>query len=35
VRAFQAAAPFPDPPEGLVGKDELITFPFTFHLTPE
>ena len=30
VRAFQAAAPFPDPPEGLAGKDELITFLFSF-----
>ncbi|MEJ7597401.1 MAG: TonB family protein [Kofleriaceae bacterium] len=30
VRAFHAAAPFPNPPDGLV-KDKLITFAFSFH----
>ncbi len=30
VRAFHAAAPFPNPPDGLV-KDGLITFEFSFH----
>ena len=30
VRAFHAAAPFPNPPEGLV-KDDLITFAFAFY----
>jgi TonB family protein len=36
VRAFQAAAPFTAPPEGLVGKDDMITFRFTltFQVTP-
>ena len=32
VRAFHAAAPFPNPPEGLVNaKDNLITFAFSFY----
>ncbi|HEY4241249.1 MAG TPA: TonB family protein [Kofleriaceae bacterium] len=31
VRAFHAAAPFPNPPEGLVEKDNLITFAFSFY----
>lgn len=30
VRAFKAAAPFPNPPDGLV-KDGLITFAFSFY----
>ncbi|HLL21596.1 MAG TPA: TonB family protein [Kofleriaceae bacterium] len=30
VRAFQAAAPFPNPPDGLV-KNEQITFAFSFY----
>ena len=30
VRAFRAAGPFPNPPEGLVQKDNLITFAFGF-----
>jgi len=30
VRAFRAAGPFPNPPEGLI-KDNLITFAFSFH----
>jgi TonB family protein len=30
VRAFHAAGPFPNPPEGLV-KNNLITFAFSFH----
>ncbi len=31
IRAFHAAAPFPNPPEGLVSaKDNLITFAFSF-----
>ncbi len=31
VRAFHAAAPFPNPPDGLVGKDSQITFAFSFY----
>lgn len=31
VRAFRTAAPFPNPPEGLVQKDNLITFAFSFY----
>ena len=31
VRAFHASAPFPNPPDGLVGKDGLITFAFGFY----
>ena len=31
VRAFRAAEPFPNPPEGLVSKNGLITFEFGFH----
>ncbi len=31
VRAFQASAPFPNPPDGLVAKDGLITFAFSFY----
>src|ERR1051325_4537612 len=30
MRAFRAAAPFVNPPEGLVQKDNLITFGFSF-----
>ncbi len=30
VRAFHAAAPFPNPPKELVGSDNLITFAFSF-----
>src|SRR5262249_28384870 len=30
LRAFRAAAPFPNPPEGLIQKDNLITFAFGF-----
>ncbi len=30
VRAFHAAGPFPNPPEGLVQNDNLITFGFSF-----
>jgi len=30
VRAFRSAGPFPNPPEGLIQKDNLITFPFGF-----
>jgi TonB family protein len=30
-RAFQIAAPFPNPPSGLVQKDNLITFGFAFY----
>jgi TonB family protein len=32
-RAFQVAAPFPNPPDGLVQKDNLITFGFAFYFT--
>lgn len=31
VRAFRMAAPFPNPPDGLVQKDNLITFAFSFY----
>ena len=31
LRAFHAAAPFPNPPDGLVGKDGSITFAFSFY----
>lgn len=31
VRAFHAAAPFPNPPDGLVQKDGQITFAFSFY----
>ena len=31
MRAFHAAAPFPNPPDGLVAKDGLITFAFSFY----
>jgi TonB family protein len=31
MRAFRAAGPFPNPPEGLVGKDGMITFAFSFY----
>lgn len=31
VRAFHASAPFPNPPDGLVGKEGLITFAFSFY----
>lgn len=30
LRAFRAAGPFPNPPEGLIQKDNLITFAFGF-----
>src|SRR4029079_1208068 len=30
VRAFKSAGPFPNPPEGLVTKDNQITFAFSF-----
>lgn len=32
VRAFKVAGPFPNPPDGLVEKDGLITFNFGFHV---
>ena len=31
VRAFHAAAPFPNPPTQLAGSDNLITFAFSFY----
>ena len=31
VRAFRAAGPFPNTPDGLVGKDGLVTFAFSFY----
>ena len=31
VRAFRAAAPFPNPPTALAGTDRLITFAFAFY----
>jgi TonB family protein len=31
VRAFHAAAPFPNPPKDLVAKDDMITFAFSFY----
>jgi TonB family protein len=31
VRAFHAAAPFVNPPEALIEKNNLITFAFSFH----
>jgi TonB family protein len=31
IRAFQAAAPFPNPPKELAGRDNLITFGFSFY----
>ena len=31
VRAFHAAAPFPNPPTQLAGSDKLITFAFSFY----
>lgn len=31
IRAFHASAPFPNPPEGLVQKDGMITFAFSFY----
>jgi len=31
VRAFHAAAPFPNPPKELVAKDDMITFAFSFY----
>ncbi len=30
MRAFKVAGPFPNPPDGLVQKDNLITFAFSF-----
>ncbi len=30
VRAFHAAGPFPNPPDGLI-KNNMITFAFSFH----
>jgi TonB family protein len=31
VRAFHAAGPFPNPPDGLISKEGLITFAFSFY----
>lgn len=31
LRAFRVSAPFPNPPDGLVQKDNLITFGFSFY----
>jgi TonB family protein len=31
IRAFRSAGPFPNPPDGLIQKDNLITFAFSFH----
>jgi TonB family protein len=31
VRAFRSAGPFPNPPDGLIQKDNLITFAFGFY----
>jgi TonB family protein len=31
VRAFHAAAPFPNPPDGLANKDNQIVFAFSFY----
>lgn len=31
VRAFHAAAPFPNTPKELVGRDDLVTFAFSFY----
>jgi TonB family protein len=31
IRAFRSAGPFPNPPDGLIQKDNLITFGFSFH----
>jgi TonB family protein len=31
MRAFKAAGPFPNPPDGLVAKDGMITFAFSFY----
>jgi TonB family protein len=31
VRAFRVAGPFPNPPDGLIQKDNLITFSFGFY----
>lgn len=31
VRSFHAASPFPNPPDGLAGKDGNITFAFSFY----
>lgn len=31
VRAFKSAGPFPNPPDGLVQKDNQITFAFSFY----
>jgi TonB family protein len=30
IRAFRSAGPFPNPPDGLIQKDNLITFAFSF-----
>ena len=32
IAAFERAAPFPNPPKGLIGPNEEITFPFGFHI---
>jgi TonB family protein len=32
IRAFKSAGPFPNPPDGLIQKDNLITFRFGFHV---
>ena len=31
IRAFRSAGPFPNPPDGLIQKDNLITFAFSFY----
>jgi TonB family protein len=31
LRAIRVSAPFPDPPDGLIEKDNLITFEFSFY----
>jgi len=31
VRAFKSAGPFPNPPDGLIQKDNMITFAFGFY----
>jgi len=31
VRAFRTAGPFPNPPDALIQKDNMITFPFGFY----
>jgi TonB family protein len=31
INAFRLAQPFPNPPQGLVDENQLITFHFGFH----